>query len=101
MEAGTLDDLRKLTRSAVFAETERSPVGLAEHSGVHGLTVDGHVVRFDVDDAELADAIHRLSEAGLRTLRCAPPTLEELFLRHYGDQLDQPAGAGRERDPAG
>ena len=69
--------------------------------GVHGFTVDGQVVRFDVDDSELGDAIHRLSDAGLRTLRCAPPTLEELFLRHYGDQLDQPAGAGHERDPAG
>ena len=98
VEAGTLDDLRQLTRTSVVAETERSPVGLAEHPGVHGLTVDDRVVRFDVDDAELADAIHRLSEAGLRTLRCAPPTLEELFLRHYGDELDQPSGIGRVPD---
>jgi ABC-2 type transport system ATP-binding protein len=101
VEAGSLDDLRQLTRTAVVAETERPPVGLAEHSGVHGLvvdggtdgTTDGTTVRFHIDDAELADAIHRLSEAGLRALRCEPPTLEELFLRHYGDQL--------ERDPAG
>ena len=74
----------------------RSPVGLAEHSGVHGLTVDDRVVRFDIDDAELADAIQRLSEAGLRTLRCAPPTLEELFLRHYqAEEVTTPAGNGQ------
>jgi ABC-2 type transport system ATP-binding protein len=97
VEAGTLDDLRQLTRTAVDAKTDRSPVGLADHPGVHGLTVDGPVVRFHVDDSELADAIHRLSEAGLRTLRCSPPTLEELFLRHYGDQLD-PAASPGERD---
>jgi len=100
VEAGTLDDLRQLTRTSVVAETERVPDGLAAHPGVHGFTADGPVLRFDVDDSELHDAIRRLSEAGLRTLRCAPPTLEELFLRHYGDQLDQPDGAGQERDPA-
>jgi ABC-2 type transport system ATP-binding protein len=93
VEAGSLDDLRQLTRTAVAAETDRPPVGLAEHAGVHGLSVDGRNVRFHIDDAELADAIQRLSDAGLRALRCEPPTLEELFLRHYGDQL--------ERDPAG
>ena len=101
VEAGTLDDLRQLTRTAVVAETDRSPIGLADHQGVHGMTVDGTIVRFHVDDSELADAVHRLSEAGLRTLRCAPPTLEELFLRHYGDQLDQTGDAENERDPAG
>jgi ABC-2 type transport system ATP-binding protein len=90
IEAGTLDDLGQLTLTAVVAETERVPVGLAEHPGVHGFTSDGPLVRFDVDDADLGDAIERLSDAGLRSLRSARPTLEELFLRHYGDQPDEP-----------
>jgi ABC-2 type transport system ATP-binding protein len=100
VEAGTLDDLRQLTRTSVVSETDRPPDGLANHPGVHGFTVDRQIVRFDVDDSELADAVHRLSDAGLRSLRCTPPTLEELFLRHYGDQLDLSADAGGERGSA-
>jgi ABC-2 type transport system ATP-binding protein len=92
IEAGTLDDLRQLTLTTVVAETERLPVGLAEHPGVRVFTADGTAVRFDVDDSDLGDAIHRLTEAGLRSLRCARPTLEELFLRHYGDQSVGPDG---------
>jgi ABC-2 type transport system ATP-binding protein len=100
VEVGSLDDLRRLTRTSVRAETERPPDGLADHSGVHGFTVDRQTVRFDVDDSELADAIHRLSEAGLRALRCTPPSLEEMFLRHYGDQHEEPTGAeGFEQEP--
>jgi ABC-2 type transport system ATP-binding protein len=56
-------------------------------TGVHGLQLHDHKVDFDVDTAQLADAVERLSAAGLRTLTSSPPTLEELVLRHYGDEL--------------
>jgi ABC-2 type transport system ATP-binding protein len=52
---------------------------------VHGLQLDRDQVRFDVDTVHLAPAIQCLTEAGIRTLVSTPPTLEELFLRHYGD----------------
>jgi ABC-2 type transport system ATP-binding protein len=68
---------------------------------VHSYEVDGSVVRLDADDSDLGDAIRRLSDAGLRALRCTPPTLEELFLRHYGDQPGEPPeDAENEREPA-
>jgi ABC-2 type transport system ATP-binding protein len=82
---GTLDSMRELTRTSVHAETERPPTGLDRLEGVHGLLVDRDQVRFDVDTIHLAPAIQCLSEAGIRTLTSTPPTLEELFLRHYGD----------------
>jgi ABC-2 type transport system ATP-binding protein len=69
----------------VSAETER-PVDLSEQPGIHGLRVDGARVDFEVDDAHLDAAVKRLGEGGVRSLTCHPPTLEELFLRHYGDQ---------------
>jgi ABC-2 type transport system ATP-binding protein len=53
--------------------------------GVHGLEIDGTHVRFDVDTNHLDDAVRRLTEVGIRSLISHPPTLEELFLRHYGD----------------
>jgi ABC-2 type transport system ATP-binding protein len=86
VESGTLDSMRQLTRTSVHAETERPAEGLDRLEGVHGLTVDGDQVRFDVDTVHLAEAIRRLGDAGLRMLVSTPPTLEELFLRHYGDE---------------
>ena len=100
VESGTLESLRQLTRTAVSAETDQTPHGLEAVAGVHGLQVHGRHVRFDVDTVHLAAAIRSLSDAGLRSLVSNPPTLEELFLRHYGDELardlrthDEPAEA--------
>ena len=87
VETGTLADLRHLTRTSVLAELEKPPVGLEELSGVHDLAVDGTRVRFEVDTADLDEALTALLRCGVRTLTSQPPTLEELFLRHYGDQV--------------
>ena len=87
VQAGTLSELRHLTRTSITADTSRAPVGLDALPGVHGLAVDNHRVRFDVDTDHLDTAVGRLAELGLRSLTSQPPTLEELFLRHYGDEL--------------
>jgi len=52
-------------------------------------------VRCEVDSDNLDEVLRRLVAAGVRTLTSQPPTLEELFLRHYagGGEL---ANAGRE-----
>ncbi|MFI5283789.1 MAG: ATP-binding cassette domain-containing protein [Candidatus Dormibacterales bacterium] len=86
-QSGTLGELRHLTRTSITAETERPPDGLAGLKGLHGLDIDGTHVRFDVDTEELDDAVRRLGELGVRSLVSHPPTLEELFLREYGDEL--------------
>jgi len=87
VESGTLDSLRQLTRTSVTAETDQPPRDLDAVPGVHALQVQDATVRFDVDTAHLAAAVRCLSDAGLRTLVSNPPTLEEMFLRHYGDEL--------------
>jgi ABC-2 type transport system ATP-binding protein len=86
VETGTLTELRHLTRTSVAAELDDVPAldGLA---GVHDLVVEGRRVRFEVDTDELGPAIAALGRSGIRTLTSQPPTLEELFLRHYGDDL--------------
>ena len=86
VETGTIADLRHFTRTSVDAVLVHPTIDLAALEGVHGLQVPGDRVRFDVDSSHLDAAIARLSEAGIRTMSCHPPTLEELFLRHYGDQ---------------
>ncbi|MEU2895044.1 ATP-binding cassette domain-containing protein [Streptomyces sp. NPDC001273] len=90
VQSGTLAELRHLTRTTIEAETERPPTGLAGLPGVHGLhTVDEATgrVRFTVDGAQVGTAVRRLTEFGVRSLVSHPPTLEELMLRHYGDEL--------------
>lgn len=94
-QSGTLAELRRLTSTSISAETERAPDGLKDLVGVHGLEIDSNHVRFAVDTEHLDAAIRRLGDLGVRSLVCHPPTLEELFLRHYGDELaKEPERAG-------
>lgn len=95
VESGTLAELRHLTRTAVRVETEQPLAALAELDGVHDLEVEGNSAGFDVDDDALGEVIAFLSERGIRSLASHPPTLEELFLRHYGDELAREQAAAR------
>ena len=54
---------------------------------MHDPVIQDGRVRLDVDTDQLAAVLRHLTEFGVRSLRSAPPTLEELFLRHYGDEL--------------
>jgi ABC-2 type transport system ATP-binding protein len=91
-ETGTLAQMRHLTRTTVDAETAR-PADLTGVPGVHDLVTDGLRVRAQVDQVALDDVLGRLHQAGVRTLTCRPPTLEELFLRHYFSAERTGAGA--------
>ena len=89
VETGTLSELRHLTRTSVSAELAAPAPTLAKMAGVHDLVVDGVRVRFEVDTAQLDEVLGVLHGAGVRSLTATPPTLEELFLRHYGDRLEE------------
>jgi ABC-2 type transport system ATP-binding protein len=86
VESGSLAELRHLTRTSVTAELAGPPDGLAALPGVHGLDVRGSRVRLQVDTGHLDAVLRSLGRSGVRSLTSAPPTLEELFLRHYRDQ---------------
>ncbi|MEU9666024.1 ABC transporter ATP-binding protein [Streptomyces bobili] len=89
VETGSLADLRHLTRTSVTAELAGEPAGLARLPGVHDLDVQGRRVRLQVDADGLDAVLRSLSETGVRSLTSTPPTLEELFLRHYqADPVD-------------
>jgi ABC-2 type transport system ATP-binding protein len=83
VESGTLAELRHLTRTSIQAELAGPPTGLAALPGVHDLHTQDGRVRFDVDTGALDAALRQLVEVGVRSLVSQPPTLEQLFLRHY------------------
>ena len=101
VETGTLAGLRHLTRTSISAELAGPPAGLADLAGVHDLDVQdlggrGARVRCEVDTARLGEVLRRFTAAGVLSLTSQPPTLEELFLRHYSGEPDSgdPADGG-------
>jgi ABC-2 type transport system ATP-binding protein len=87
-ETGTFEELRHLTRTSVDVETARPIDALADLPGIHDVSVDDTRVHFSVDTPELNRVLAHLTEFDVRSLTSSPPTLEELFLRHYGDVIE-------------
>src|SRR5262245_11027072 len=90
VDAGTLADMRHLARTPIAADLVTVPADLRGQAGVHNLVAEGTRVSFDVDNDRLDAVLRQLSGAGVRSLTSQPPTLEELFLRHYRDELVAP-----------
>jgi ABC-2 type transport system ATP-binding protein len=94
VESGTLRELRHLTRTSISVETFRSITGIDGMPGVHDVVLDGTHARFDVDTQHLDAVVRQLSTLGVRSLTSSPPTLEEMFLRHYGEMDGGDTGGG-------
>jgi len=93
VESGSLDKLRHLTSTTVKAELATVPSGLDQIGGLHNVVIEGQRLTAQVEARALAPLMAQLGRAGLVSLSSQPPTLEELFLRHYA-----PAGGGKQED---
>jgi ABC-2 type transport system ATP-binding protein len=93
VESGSLSGLRHLTRTSIAVETVEPAGDLATLAGIHDLRVTDHRATFDVDTTHLDEVVRHLTRFGIRSLTSQPPTLEELFLRHYGDEIEHEAAA--------
>ncbi|MEP7090931.1 MAG: ABC transporter ATP-binding protein [Nocardioidaceae bacterium] len=87
VQHGTMGELRHLTRTTVVAETDQAPDRLATLPGVAHVEHHDGRVGFDVDTEHLDAAMRYLAPLGIRSLVSHPPTLEEIFLREYGEQV--------------
>ncbi|UFQ17036.1 MULTISPECIES: ABC transporter ATP-binding protein [Streptomyces] len=102
VESGSLAELRHLTRTSVHAELVHPPSGLAELPGVHDLAQReveggrGHRVELNVETDKLDAVLTSLTASGIRSLTSTPPTLEELFMRHYQEGAADDADGVRE-----
>lgn len=96
VETETLTDLRHLTQTS-FRVTTKAPLEqLARIPHVHDARREADQVLFEVDTNALGPVLVDLASVGVAGLSVAPPSLEQLFLRHYGDQPER-AGAGARR----
>ncbi|RPK68942.1 MULTISPECIES: ABC transporter ATP-binding protein [unclassified Streptomyces] len=100
VETGSLADMRHLTRTNISAELAAAPNGLARLPGVHDLDVQGLRVTLQVDTDKLDAVLKSLTASGVRTLTSTPPTLEELFLRHYASDATDATDASDATDAA-
>ncbi|HEU4541678.1 MAG TPA: ABC transporter ATP-binding protein [Jiangellaceae bacterium] len=87
VQSGTLTEMRHLTRTTIEAHTATPVTGLENLVGIHNAEVSDGRIHFAVDGEHLDAAVRHLSGFGIRALTSHPPTLEELMLRHYGDEL--------------
>jgi ABC-2 type transport system ATP-binding protein len=87
VESGTLAQMRHLTRSSIRATCQSDPSGLDQLTGVHGFQSkaepDGFTCTFAVDNTQIGPVTAQLAGLGLEDLVCQPPSLEDVFLRHY------------------
>jgi len=93
VESGTLDELRHLTRTNVTALVGGDPSPVAALPGVHDLVTTaaddgGTRITFDADNAQIGAVLSAVTVLDVRSFTATPPSLEELFMRHYGDVLD-------------
>lgn len=94
VETGSLDELRHLTRTSFRVATGASLARVAALPGVHDARAEaGHLV-FDVDGDHLEHVLTALTRDGVTALTATPPSLEELFLRHYGDSIETSEASG-------
>ncbi|RMI35013.1 ABC transporter ATP-binding protein [Nocardia stercoris] len=91
VESGSLAEMRHLSRTSITAELIGDPGDLSRIEGVEDISREGSTLRCQVDSAHLGELIKVLGDAGIRSLVSQPPTLEELFLRHYSLDGQEPA----------
>ncbi|TQM32519.1 ABC transporter ATP-binding protein [Nocardia bhagyanarayanae] len=92
VESGTLSELRHLTRTVITVETIRAATDLESAPGVHDLVRNGTRTKFAVDAAHLDTVMRILADLGVRSLTSTPPTVEDIFLRHYAPTPARVAG---------
>jgi len=83
VESGTLESMRHLSSTTIKADMINNPGRIDHLPGVSDIFFDGRMLTARVESESLGAVIKALGDAGVRSLVSQPPTLEDLFLRHY------------------
>ncbi len=91
IETGHLEVLRGLAALRVHARFDRTPPDLSGLDAVSNIVTDGATVEFDVAGS-IEPVLRALADGGVRHMTTREPSLEELFVAHYGT-ADPAAGS--------
>ena len=83
VESGTLNELRHLTRSTIMIETETDVANLSKVEGVYDFKQDNNQATFSADNKQINYILNEAVKLGVKKIESTPPTLEDLFIRHY------------------
>lgn len=83
VETGTLQELRHLTRSTVSLVAKGDVARLADVTGVYDFSQKGTEVKFAIDNKALNTILAAVAKFEVEKFEVVPPTLEDLFIRHY------------------
>lgn len=90
VEVGTLAEMRHLSSLTVEATFDGSIPDLTRVPGVSSVQVVGHMVRCQVQGS-VEPLLKVLANSGVHELLSREPSLEELFLAHYGGESQSEA----------
>lgn len=83
VEAGSLDDLRHLTRVQINLKTVEDLPDLDKQPFAHDVHKEKDEYIFQLDSDHLNDLLTYLRPCTVTKFESAPPKLEDLFMRHY------------------
>ena len=84
VESGTLEELRHLTRSTIHLKVTNEVTPLSSLHFIHDWSqIDQNQATFSIDHQSMDNLLQVLTEYQIQKLEILPPTLEELFMRHY------------------
>lgn len=83
VEEGSLEELRHLTRSTIRLSAEKDLTLLNNIAGVYDFFQSQNEAVFSVDPNKLNEILQEVTKLGVRSMEISPPTLEDLFMRHY------------------
>lgn len=87
IETGTLNELRHLTSTNIVVNTKEPIQGLEAFAQVKDLREENHGTAFNVSTESVGEVVEYLTKFGIQNLEAAPPTLEELFMSHYKEEV--------------
>ena len=84
VETGTLQELRHLTRSVLTLETKQDLSLIRDLDGVHDFTQhDTNLAEFSIESSYMNAILTEAVQLEVIRLEMVPPSLEDLFMRHY------------------
>lgn len=83
IESGKIEDLRHLTRTRVRIVTKKPVKDIESINGLFDLDANHTTYTFQVETHTIGKILKAFNPYGIEALESTPPTLEDLFMRHY------------------